>query len=77
MNSLKFFRQDRQFSQIELAMAVNLPRYKIQQHEQGILQLSAAAYERVAAELGLCVQNGKLVERRPLTDSIADEEATS
>ena len=50
-NSVKFWRLERGLSQLELAQAVGLPRYKIQLHEQGLTALAQSELERVLAVL--------------------------
>lgn len=51
-NKLKFWRLERQVSQIELAIAAGVPRYRIQFVEQGVSQLSIDEAQRIASILG-------------------------
>ena len=53
MIALKYWRLERQFSQIELALAAGLPRYKIQQFELGIRSPDENELIALAMAMGL------------------------
>lgn len=53
MNKIKYWRIERQFTQIELALAAGLPRYKIQQFELGINSPNQDEISQLALAMGL------------------------
>lgn len=60
-NGLKFWRIERRISQVELATATGIPRYRIQLIEQGVAPLTPEEAIKISKTLG-CL----------LTDLLAD-----
>jgi len=52
-NSLKYWRQERLISQIELANLTSIPRSSIQLAEQGVTALTMAQAEKICVALGI------------------------
>ncbi len=74
MNNLRYWRQEFELSQIELGIAAEIPRYKIQMYENGLAALSPQELERIAGVLNLSVtENGTLMAQRK-SDVVADKE---
>lgn len=52
-SSIKFWRTERQISQIALAAATGIPRHRIQLTEQMLLKLTRAEMKRICKVLGI------------------------
>ncbi len=53
MNKINFWRVERQFTQVDLAQAARLPRYKIQQLELGIALPTDDELASISVALGV------------------------
>jgi transcriptional regulator with XRE-family HTH domain len=53
MNRLRFWRQERGLSQIELSRATGIPRYRLQLAENGLGNLQPEEIEVIAKTLGV------------------------
>lgn len=53
MNAIKYWRLERQMSQVELNLATGIPRYKIQQFELGICRPNEDELTTISLELGI------------------------
>lgn len=52
---LRYWRQERGLSQIDLGLQAKVPRHHIQLHERGLVVLQPEEVERIASVLGLAI----------------------